>query len=98
MQVVILLAVMALQLYFLVLIARVIIDVIQMLSRDWRPSGAVLVICELVFTVTDPPLRFLRRFIPPLRLGRISLDLAFLVLVIAINIAVSILSRVMYSV
>ncbi|GAB3060655.1 YggT family protein [Sediminivirga luteola] len=89
-----LLAVALLNLYFYVLIARVIIDLIQILSRDWRPTGIVLVICEFVFTVTDPPLRFLRRFIPPLRLGRISLDLAFIVLILLINIVSTVLIQV----
>lgn len=73
-------------LYVYVLLARVVIDLIQVFSRDWRPKGFLLVICEFIFTVTDPPLRFLRRFIPPLRLGGISLDLAFLVLIIGIQI------------
>jgi len=67
-----------------VLIARFVIDWVQMLARSWRPSGLVLVICELVYTATDPPLRAIRRVIPPLRLGQVALDLSPMVLLIAL--------------
>ncbi len=73
-------------LYLLVLLARVVIDLVMMMSRDWVPRGPVLLVVEAVFTVTDPPLRLLRRFIPPLRLGGAALDLSFLVLFIIINV------------
>ena len=36
--------------------------------------------------MTDPPLKLLRRFLPPLRIGGVSLDLAFLVLFIIVTI------------
>lgn len=69
-------------LFIVVLFARVVIDLVQVLARDWRPKGFWLVLCEIVYTVTDPPLRALRRLIPPLTLGRVRLDLAFLILLI----------------
>ncbi len=72
--------------FLILLIARLILDYIQMFSRSWRPTGVVLVLAEVVYTVTDPPLRALRRVIPPLRIGSITLDLSFLVLFIAVNI------------
>ncbi len=68
----------------LVLIARFVIDWVQVLARSWRPRGIVLVLCEAVYTVTDPPLRALRRVIPPLRLGAVALDLSPMVLLIAL--------------
>jgi len=74
-------------LYLVVLIARLVIDFVQMLSRDWKPRGVVLVICEAIYTVTDPPLKLLRKVIPPLRVGGIALDLSFIVLVLALQIA-----------
>lgn len=80
--------------YFLILMARLVLDYVQLFSRSWQPRGAVLVVAEAVYTVTDPPLRFLRRFIPPLRLGQVSLDLSFLVLVLLIGLATSMLSAV----
>jgi YggT family protein len=70
-------------LYILVLLVRVVIDWVQILARDWRPRGIALVIAEVVYSLTDPPLRVLRRFIPPLRVGTVQLDLGFLVLMLA---------------
>lgn len=64
-------------LYILVLLARVIFEYIPLFNREWRPKGAGLVLAEVVYTLTDPPLRFFRRFIPPLRLGAIAIDLGF---------------------
>ncbi len=73
-------------LYFIVLIGRLVFDWIQVFSRDWRPTGAVLVVAEVIYSLTDPPLRALRKVIPPLRLGGVSLDLAFLVLILGVSI------------
>jgi YggT family protein len=73
-----------LYLYLLLLIGRLVFSWIQAFSRSWTPSGPVLVIAEGVFTATDPPLRLLRRFIPPLRLGGVALDLSFMVLFFAV--------------
>ena len=75
-----------LTIYLVLLIGRMIFGWIQVFARDWHPTGIVLVLAEAIFTVTDPPLKFLRRFIPPLRLGMVALDLSFMVLFIAILI------------
>lgn len=78
-------------LYFVVLIIRLVFDYIQLFARSWRPRGLVLVVAEVVYTLTDPPLRLLRRVLPPLRLGQVAIDLSFLVLVIGIQILIAIL-------
>jgi YggT family protein len=75
-------------LFFVLLIARLVLDYIQMFARSWRPSGLLLVVAEVVYTITDPPLKALRRVIPPLRIGSVSLDLSFLVLVVLLQIAI----------
>jgi YggT family protein len=72
--------------FFICLIGRLVLDWVQALSREWRPRGPVLVGAEAVYTVTDPPLKLLRRILPPLRLGAVQLDLAFLVLAILCSI------------
>ncbi|AMG84874.1 MULTISPECIES: YggT family protein [Microbacterium] len=76
--------------YILVLFARLILDYIPMFNREWRPKGFGLVAAEAVYTVTDPPIRFFRRIIPPLRIGQLSLDFGFaltlLVVLILMNI------------
>lgn len=76
----------ALFLFLVCLIVRLVFDWVQVFARDWRPRGVVLILAEAVYTVTDPPLRALRRLIPPLTLGSIRLDLAFLVLFFATSI------------
>ncbi|WP_277212813.1 YggT family protein [Isoptericola croceus] len=76
----------ALFLFLVCLIVRLVFDWVQVFARDWRPRGVVLILAEAVYTVTDPPLRALRRVIPPLTLGSIRLDLAFLVLFFATSI------------
>jgi YggT family protein len=73
-------------LYLLVLVGRVVFDWIRMFARDWRPRGVVLIVAEPVYTLTEPPLRALRRVIPPLRLGGVSLDLSFMVLFVGVYI------------
>ena len=67
-------------LYFLVLIGRVVFDWIRIFAREWRPRGAVLLVAEPVYTLTEPPLRALRKVIPSLRVGGLSLDLSCMVL------------------
>ncbi|MCM3907261.1 MULTISPECIES: YggT family protein [Trueperella] len=76
----------ACQLYILVLIGRVVLDFVQILSRDWYPSGALVVLANLIYKLTDPPLKLLAKFIPPLNLGGVSLDLGFIVLFIAVQV------------
>ncbi|MGC5626847.1 YggT family protein [Georgenia sp. Z1344] len=73
-------------LYLLVLLARVVLDLVQIFSRTWRPTGFVLVVANLVYGLTDPPLRFIRRFIPPLRIGQVSLDLGFIILFLGVQL------------
>ena len=73
-----------LSIYLVVLIGRMIIGWIQVFARSWRPTGVVLVLAEGIFTATDPPLKFLRRYIPPLRLGTVAMDLSYMVLFIVV--------------
>jgi YggT family protein len=79
-------------LFFIALILRMIFDWVQMFSRDWRPRGVVLIAAEGVYTTTDPPLKALRRVIPPLRIGGVALDLAFIVLLFIVVILLNVLS------
>ena len=75
---------------FIALIIRLVYDWVQMFAREWRPRGVALVAAHAVYSVTDPPLKVLRRLIPPLRLGGVSLDLGFLVLFIGLSVAMAI--------
>ena len=77
----------ALLLFFIVLLARLVLDYVQVFARSWHPRGVMLVVAEVIYTVTDPPLKALRRVLPPLRLGSMSLDLSFLVLLLMVSLA-----------
>ncbi len=79
--------------FLLLLFVRVVFDWVQVFARDWRPRGIALVVAEVTYTITDPPLRALRRVIPPLTLGSIRLDMAFLVLVVICVILQSVLAQ-----
>lgn len=78
-------------LYIVVLLGRLVLDWVQVFSRDWRPTGVVLVLAEGVYALTDPPLRALRRVIKPVRIGQVQLDLAFIVLFLGLSILRSVL-------
>ena len=81
-------------LVFLVLLfARFVVDWVMVLARSWRPSGLVAAGLEVVYSTTDPPLKALRRVIPPLNLGSVRLDLGFMVLLIAVIILRSFAQR-----
>jgi YggT family protein len=77
-------------LYWLVLIGRLVFDFVQVFARNWHPRGPLLLVAEAIYTITDPPLRLLRRVIPPLRIGSVQFDLAFLILLIALQILINV--------
>ena len=82
-----------LALYLLLLIGRLIIDVLQSYSRSWTPTGALVKVAEVIFTATDPPLRLLRRYIRPVRLGSVALDLSYTLLFLVIIVLLSVVGR-----
>jgi len=82
-----------LRLFLFALLGRLILDYVRMFSRTWRPRGLMLFIVEAIYGITDKPMAFVRKFIPPLRLGAVSLDLSFLVLFFAVQLAIPLVSR-----
>jgi YggT family protein len=70
--------------FIALLLVRLVFDWVQVFARSWTPRGPVLFILEIVYTVTDPPIRFIRRFIPPLRIGSVALDTSFLVVLVIV--------------
>ncbi len=73
-----------LYLYILVVLARFVVEATRQFARSWRPVGVAAVGIELVYIATDPPVKLLRRLIPPLRIGAVSLDLSVMILLLAI--------------
>ncbi len=71
-------------LFLILLFARFVVDWVQVFARSWTPKGIVLVILEIIYSVTDPPILFIRRFVPPLRLGAIVLDTSFIIVLVIV--------------
>lgn len=76
--------------FLVVLIIRLVMNYVFQFARSWQPGKAMMVVLETTYTVTDPPLKLLRRVIPPLRLGGVALDLSFFVLMIIVYILLQI--------
>ncbi|MFJ6751886.1 MULTISPECIES: YggT family protein [unclassified Streptomyces] len=85
----------ALYCYLVVLIFRLVMDYVFQFARSWQPGKAMVVVLEATYTVTDPPLKLLRRVIPPLRLGGVALDLSFFVLMIIVYILITVVRSVL---
>jgi YggT family protein len=76
--------------FLILLFVRLVVDWVQFFARSWEPHGPLLVGLEAVYTATDPPLKALRRVIPPLRLGGFALDLSFLLLILVVYILMAV--------
>jgi len=68
----------------LIILARFVIDMTRQFARSWRPAGVAAIGIEVVYLVTDPPIRAIRRLVPPLRIGSVSLDLSIMILLFGI--------------
>ncbi len=75
-----------LQLFLFALLGRLILDYARMFARNWRPGGIALYFVEAIYAITDVPMRFVGRFIPPLRIGAVSLDMSFIVLFFGVQL------------
>lgn len=82
----------ALEIYFFAMVGRLFIDLILSVNPSWRPRGLLIALVELVMTVTDPPLKFVRRFVKPIRFGVMQLDFGWTLIVIAIFVLQSLLT------
>jgi YggT family protein len=83
--------------FFLALVARFVLGLIVMFAPQWHPKGPVLLLFELIYSVTDPFLRPLRRILPPIGAGGIRIDLSMLMLFVLVSLAMSINSTALRS-
>lgn len=83
-----------LYLFLVLLLARLVLEWIQVFARQWQPRGPVLVIAEGTYTATDPPLKAVRKVLKPVRIGSMQLDLAFLVLLLAVYLALNLIRSI----
>ena len=77
-----------LQAFRILLLFRLIMEYVFLLARSFRPTGVVAIALEIAYSVTDPPLKALRRVLPPLRIGQVSIDLSFIVVFIVVSILI----------
>ena len=73
--------------FWLLLTARIVIELVRTFAREWHPAGGVAVTLETIYTVTDPPVRLFRRIIPMVRIGGVGLDLSIMVLLLVVFFA-----------
>ena len=75
---------------------RFIVDWVQVFARSWSPGGPILVLLEIVYSVTDPPIKALRRVIPPLRLGAVAIDLSFIIVLVGAYLLLNVVEQVFF--
>ena len=88
--------VLILNTFLALMLVRLVVDWVQMFARSWTPRGPVLFVLEVVYTATDPPIRFVRRFVPPLRLGAVSLDTSFLIVLLVVYLLKGVVQAVFF--
>lgn len=86
----------ALLLYFFVMWGRFIVDLVRSVNRSWRPQGFTLVLVEFIYVVTDPPVKFFRRILPPLRIGPIAFDFGWSLTMLCTIIGMGIVGALRY--
>jgi YggT family protein len=82
----------ALLVFFILMWARFVLDLVTNFVRGFKPRGALLVLAEATYTVTDPPIRTVRKVLPPIRFGGVALDFAWSVVMLAVIILMSVVS------
>jgi len=81
--------------FLALMLIRLVVDWVQIFARSWTPKGPVLFVLEIVYSITDPPIMFVRRFVPPLRIGSVALDTSFLIVLVAVYL-LQILNRMIF--
>lgn len=84
----------ALSIFIFALVGRLILDYARIFAPNWRPKGILLAVAEFIFSITDPAVNFVRRFVPPLRLGPVALDLSFIVIFLGAQLLRGVLSSI----
>ena len=78
------------------MLIRLVFDWVQVFARSWAPKGPVLVLLEIVYSVTDPPIMFIRRFVPPLRIGSVAIDTSFLIVLVIVYLLQALVVRIFF--
>ncbi|MGA8995939.1 MAG: YggT family protein [Nocardioidaceae bacterium] len=83
-----------LSIFLFLMLIRLVVDWVQVFARSWSPRGPVLLVLEVVYSATDPPILFIRRFVPPLRLGSVAIDTSFLIVLVVVYLLRNVLLAV----
>ena len=75
-----------LEIYFYLLLARFVLELMRTINPSFRPRSIFLILAEIVMTLTDPPLKLVRRFIKPVRIGSAALDFSWTVLLLLVSV------------
>ena len=86
-----------LYLYIGLLLARLVVEWVQAFARSWTPHGPLLVVLEIVYTLTDPPINFVRRFVPPIRIGSVAIDVAFIIVLVFVYVLRALNAAIFFS-
>jgi len=78
----------ALLIYLLIMWVRFIVDIVQVINRQWRPRGFVLIVTEVAYMLTDPPLKLVRRLVPPIRAGGMALDFGWSIVMLVVIVLI----------
>ncbi|WP_238423532.1 YggT family protein [Gordonia sp. 'Campus'] len=78
--------------FWLLLLGRLVVELVRTFAREWRPTGFAVVVIEMVFTTTDPPIKALRRILPPIPLGPIRLDLSLMIVMLVVIIGMNVVN------
>ncbi len=76
---------------------RFIVDWVQVFARSWEPHGVVLVLLEIVYSITDPPIKALGRVVKPIRIGNFALDLSFILVLILAYVALAVNRQIFFA-
>lgn len=83
-------------LYFFAMWARFVLDLVRNFNRTWRPRAFALILVEFVYTITDPPIKFFRRILPPLRFGSVAFDFGWSLTMLLVIILMPIVGAFRY--
>ncbi|WP_439029194.1 YggT family protein [Gordonia terrae] len=78
--------------FWLLLLGRLVVELVRTFAHEWRPTGFAVVVIEMVFTATDPPIKALRRILPPIPLGPIRLDLSLMIVMLVVIIGMNVVN------
>ena len=74
------------EIYTVLLIVRMLMSWVPLLIRGFEPRGVLAVVFEAVYTVTDPPIKFFDRLVPPVGFGNVGFSVGFIIVFVLLAI------------